>query len=235
MADPQGPPKKLSLVREYLDEVVRIENERRAKKRFRNVEGFPFWPHEFVRDMIIFCFLMAVMFALSGFIPYYLEAPADPSGQPQVILPDWYLLWSYGLLKIAVDVQVFGVTLVTAKVLGVLLNGVVIAPLILAPFIHPGHSRRPVEDPLWAGFGAAGVMLAFTLSAYSVNGVIYPKVPALSNIKFGEGLIGQGELGAWLTVLLPILTFFLAYVPLKWRQSKLHYENKLSRNYFRIR
>jgi quinol-cytochrome oxidoreductase complex cytochrome b subunit len=227
------PPQKLSLVREYMDEVQRVDQAQRAKKRFRNVEGFPFWPHEFVRDMVFLCFFLAILFGLSGFIPYYLEAPADPSGQPQVILPDWYLLWSYGLLKIAVDVTIFGVTIVNAKVLGVLLNGVLIAPLIFLPFIHPGHSRRPVEEPFWAGVGAMGVMLAFTLSAYSIAaGVIYIR-PGLGWM--GNIIIGIWELGAWLTVLLPVVAFFLAYVPLKWRKSKLNYENKLSRNYFRIR
>lgn len=231
MAKPsQLPDSKPSLVKEYLEEVQRIDQERRAKKRFRNVEGFPFWPHEVVRDAIIICFFTAVIFFLSGFIPYYLEAPADPAGQPQVILPDWYLLWSYGLLKIAVDVKIFGTTLVTAKVLGVLLNGVIVAPLVVLPFIHPGSSRRPVEEPFWGGVGAFGIMLAFTLSAYSVNGVFYPKIPILATFRFLFW-----ELGAWLTVLLPVAAFFVAYVPLKWRKGILGYENKLSRNYYRIR
>jgi quinol-cytochrome oxidoreductase complex cytochrome b subunit len=233
MADkPAAPPKKLSLVREYMDEVQRVDQAARAKKRFRNVEGFPFWPHEVVRDAIFLCFFMAILFALSGFIPYYLEAPANPAGQPQVILPDWYLLWSYGLLKISFDVEVFGVLLVTSKVFGVLLNGLIIAPLIFLPFIHPGHSRRPVEDPFWAAVGMFGVGLAITLSAFSVNGVIYPHFPILGNRHYQ---LGPWKIGAWLTVLIPIAMFFLTYVPLKWRKSMLHYENKLSRNYFRIR
>lgn len=226
------PAPRLSLVREYMEEVRRLDQKARAKKRFRNLEGFPFWPHEVVRDLIFISFFMAVLFALSGFVPYYLEGPANPAGQPQVILPDWYLLWSYGLLKIAFDVQLFGVTLVTAKVFGVLLNAVVVAPLILLPFIHPGHARRPVEDPFWGGVGALGITFALTISAYSVNGVIYPNFPFLGHPKY---MIGPWEIGAWLTVLLPVVAFFVAYVPLKWRQSMLHYENKLSRNYFRIR
>jgi quinol-cytochrome oxidoreductase complex cytochrome b subunit len=225
------PEKPTSLVGEYLKEVQRVENARRLKKKFRTVEGFPFWPHEVVRDAIIVCFFTAVIFFLSGFVPYYLEAPADPSGQPHIILPDWYLLWSYGLLKIAHDVTLFGFTIITAKVWGVLLNGVVLAPLIVVPFIHPGHSRRPVEDPVWASFGSAGLMLAFTLSAYSVNGV-YRVAPGMG---WTTSMIGTYELDAWLTMLLPVVTFFLTYVPLKWRKSIEGYENKLSRNYYRIR
>lgn len=226
------PPTKLSLVTSYMDEVQKLDQAARAKKRFRNVEGFPFWPHEVVRDAIFLCFFLAILFALSGFIPYYLESPANPAGQPQVILPDWYLLWSYGLLKISFDVELFGVTLVTSKVFGVLLNGVVIAPLIFLPFIHPGHSRRPVEDPFWASVGAGGVMLAITLSAMGVNGIIDSAFPILGSHRHQ---IGPWKYDAWLSVLLPIVTFFFFYIPLKWRKSKLHYENKLSRNYYRIR
>ena len=223
---PVTPP---SLIGEYMAEVQKVEAERRAKKRFRNVEGFPFWPHEVVRDAIFVCFFTAIIFFLSGFIPYYLEAPADPAGQPHIILPDWYLLWSYGLLKIAHPVELFGYTLFTAKVWGVLLNAVVVAPLIVIPFIHFGHARRPVEDPFWAGLGCAGLMLAFTLSAYSVNQTYREHWPWIAEI------IGTYEIDAWLTMFLPVGAFFLAYVPLKWRKGMEHYENKLSRNYFRIR
>jgi quinol-cytochrome oxidoreductase complex cytochrome b subunit len=225
----EAPADQPSLIGNYLIEVQRIEAERRAKKKFRNVEGFPFWPHEFVRDMIFVCFFTAIIFFLSGFLPYYLEAPADPAGQPHIILPDWYLLWSYGLLKIAHPVQLFGFTIFTAKVWGVLLNAVVIAPLIVIPFIHYGHARRPVEDPFFASLGVSGLMLAFTLSAYSVNGTYRPFM------EWTTILIGNYEIDAWLTMLLPVLAFFLSYLPLKWRKGIEGYENKLSRNYFRIR
>lgn len=229
MAEKNVPEKPRSLTGAYMAEVQRIERERRAKKRFRTVEGFPFWPHEVVRDAIFVCFFTAVIFFLSGFIPYYLEAPANPAGQPHIILPDWYLLWSYGLLKIAHDVTLFGYTILTAKVWGVILNAVVVAPLVVIPFVHLGSARRPVEDPFWAGFGTAGLMLAFTLSAYSVNGVYRPSLPWITTRIF------QYEIDAWLTMFLPIAAFFVAYVPLKWRKGIEGYENKLSRNYFRIR
>lgn len=233
MADENEADKPKSLVGAYLEEVQRLDKEARAKKRFRNVEGFPFWPHEVVRDLVFVCFFTAIMFALAGFIPYYLEAPADPSGQPQVILPDWYLLWSYGLLKIAVDVKLFGTTLVTAKVLGVLLNGVVVAPLLLVPFIARKHSRRPVSDPFWAGVGMLGLGLSFTLSAASVDTLFYVEWGFLSDQYFGWSIL------YWLCMAVPLAMFFLTYYAMKWRAAKTDgqtgYENKLSDNYFRIR
>ena len=94
------------LTAEYVKEAARLDAERRAEKKTRDVEGFPFWPHEVVRDTIIFCVFTAGLLYLCAFMPYFLEAPADPSGQPEVILPDWYLLFSYGLLKIGNDLQI---------------------------------------------------------------------------------------------------------------------------------
>ncbi|HWG89287.1 MAG TPA: hypothetical protein VNZ52_00410 [Candidatus Thermoplasmatota archaeon] len=96
------------LMREYVDEAQKADEARRLKKKAKPVEGQPFWPHEFIRNTIIVCIFTGALILLSAFMPYYLEAPADPAGQPQVILPDWYLLWSYGLLKIADDVTVLG-------------------------------------------------------------------------------------------------------------------------------
>jgi quinol-cytochrome oxidoreductase complex cytochrome b subunit len=233
MTEGNAPIKKPSLIGEYLKEVQRLDAEARQKKRFRNVEGFPFWPHEVIRDVIFMCFFVAILFGLSAFIPYYLESPADPSGQPQVILPDWYLLWSYGLLKIAVDVTIFGQTLLTAKVLGVLLNAVVIAPLILVPFLSKVHSRRPMAAPFWAGVGVVGFVLSITLSAASVDTLIVEEWTWLAKEYVGYKLI------YWLSFLLPVASFFPAYALFKWRgrvsKGQTGYENKLSDNYFRIR
>ncbi|MDX1610939.1 MAG: hypothetical protein R3185_01135 [Candidatus Thermoplasmatota archaeon] len=87
------------LTQEYVAEAERLDQKRRAEKKPRPVEGFPFWPHEVIRAVIVLAFFSAAMLYLSGFMPYFLEAPANPAGQPDVILPDWYLLFSYGFLK----------------------------------------------------------------------------------------------------------------------------------------
>ena len=94
------------LAQEYVKEASRLDAERRAEKKLRDVEGFPFWPHEMVRNVVIFCVFTAALLYLSAFMPYFLETPADAAGQPEVILPDWYLLFSYGLLKIGNDFQI---------------------------------------------------------------------------------------------------------------------------------
>lgn len=94
------------LTQEYVEEAERMDAERRQEKSLRPVEGFPFWPHEMVRNIVILCFFSAAMLYLSAVMPYFLEGPANPAGQPDVILPDWYLLFSYGFLKWGNDLTI---------------------------------------------------------------------------------------------------------------------------------
>ncbi|MGQ0536855.1 MAG: hypothetical protein ACT4PT_12395 [Methanobacteriota archaeon] len=88
----------------YVERARELDAARRAKRTFRNVEGTPFWPHEAVRDTAIIAFFMAVMLYFTAILPFFLEEPASQN-QPAVILPDWYLLWAYGQLKIAKNVE----------------------------------------------------------------------------------------------------------------------------------
>lgn len=183
------------LVEQYLSEAKRIEEIRRQRKKFRNVEAFPFWPHEAVRSTIIVLAFSAATMYISALMPYFLESPANPAGQPEVILPDWYLLWSYGLLKPGVanafnwdgapiELPILGP--VNAKTMGILLNIIITIPLIVMPFISTGHPRRPQEAPWTAAFGAAGIVYVFNVSIYSVNNVIYSNVPW-----WGDGMRAQ--------------------------------------------
>ena len=185
------------LMREYVTEAQKADEARRAQKKPKPVEGQPFWPHEMIRNTIIVSIFFGLMMYLSAFAPYYLETPADPAGQPQVILPDWYLLWSYGLLKLADDVTILGYEVpmpfiasdgsfalspsewapINAKMNGLLLNAVVAAPLILVPILDRGHSRRPVESPFWAAAGLGGAVWVLMQSVYSINTVIYGRAP----------------------------------------------------------
>lgn len=238
-------PTTKEMIRSYMDEVERLEEESRTKKRFRAVEGFPFWPHEFLRDMALILIFTAAMIYLSAFIPYYLEGPADPAGQPEVILPDWYLLWSYGLLKIAVSVRIFGVEVMTGDLLGVLLNGIVVGFMIIVPFISRGAARRPTQAAAMAGFGVFGMLLGITLSVYSVDVLLMGAYPVLAtDLWVDAGLaemlhLLQTNVLSILTLGVPVLGAFVTYFFMKWRgalkQGTPGYEHKLSASYYKIR
>jgi hypothetical protein len=199
-----------SLVQQYLEEARRVEEARRSKKKYRNVEAAPFWPHEAIRGTtIVLAFSAAILFS-AALMPYFLEKPANPAGQPEVILPDWYLLWSYGLLKPGVaDPVTFNGTPIqipilyqiedalgplgdtqrgemNAKTMGILLNMIIMIPLVALPFLSTGHPRRPQESPLLAAFGCAGIVYVFNISVYAVNNVIFSKGPLAW---WGKGLL----------------------------------------------
>lgn len=225
------------LVEQYLGEARRIEELRRQKKKFRNVEAFPFWPHEAVRSTIIVLAFSAACLYMSALMPYYLEHPANPAGQPEVILPDWYLLWSYGLLKpgianpITLDGEAISVPFLSgspgqsaplnAKTIGIVLNIIITVPLMLAPFISTGKSRRPQESAWMAAFGVAGIVYVFNASIYSVNNVIYTKIPwwgdSLAKLPFGLTAPGPMEylaIAFWVLPL-PIAMFLVRHFLLK--------------------
>lgn len=258
MANP--PPASMSqLLGEYSREAAQIEKERRATKKLRAVEGYPFWPHEVVRDLIIILLFTGVVFLCSAAMPYFLEGPADARGPPAVILPDWYLLFAYGALKITEDLTILGYPIptpgldaqyefalnpadwgpVNAKLLGLIFNLVPGIPFIIVPLVSFGKNRRPVEHPFAASIGMATVVYIAMLSVYSIDTVVNKEFPFFGR-EYGLWLkpfftIFRFDLLSWLTHLLPVLTFFLMYIPLKIVQKQHGYEAKLNHSYYKVR
>ncbi|HWH09158.1 MAG TPA: hypothetical protein VNX21_08155 [Candidatus Thermoplasmatota archaeon] len=247
------------LLREYSNEAAQLERERRAVKKLRPVEGHPFWPHEVVRDLIITLLFTAMVLFASAAMPYFLEGPADARGPPAVILPDWYLLFAYGALKITEDLTILGYPIptpgldaqynfalnpadwgpVNAKLLGLIFNLVPGIPFIIVPFVSFGKSRRPVEHPFAASIGMATVVYIAMLSVYSIDTVINKDFPFFGR-EYGTWLkpyftIFRFDLLSWLTHLLPLVTFFLMYIPLKMFQKQHGYEAKLNHSYYKVR
>ena len=257
---PTRPKARMSeILSEYSAEAAQIERERRAKKKLLNVEGHPFWPHEVVRDLIIILVFTAVCFYATAAMPYFLETPADARGPPAVILPDWYLLFAYGALKITEDLTVLGKAVptpfldsqynfvlspanwgpVNAKLLGLIFNLVPGIPFIIVPLVSFGKSRRPVEHPFAASIGMATVVYILMLSVYSVDTVVNKDFPYFGR-EYGTWsrqsiTMFRLDLLSWLTNLLPIVTFFLFYIPLKMVQKQHGYEAKLNHSYYQTR
>jgi quinol-cytochrome oxidoreductase complex cytochrome b subunit len=259
MAPPEPKASMSDILREYSSEAAQIERERRAKKKLANVEGHPFWPHEVVRDLIIISVFTAVIMLASAAMPYYLETPADARGPPRVILPDWYLLFAYGALKITADVSILGHAVPTpfldaqynfalspsdwgplnAKLLGLIFNLVPGIPFIITPLVSFGKNRRPVEHPFAASFGMASIVYILGLSVYAVDTVVQPDFPAMSRT-YGEWTrqyltLFQLDLLSWMVNVVPIIVFFVMYIPLKIVQKQHGYEAKLNYSYYKTR
>jgi quinol-cytochrome oxidoreductase complex cytochrome b subunit len=140
---------------------------------------------------------------------------------PAIILPDWYLYWSFGLLKLN-DLNpelaiLGGQKLMADRTYGVLANLIVVSFIAIVPFLNKGSARRPVEQPFWAAVGVMGVVFAFTISLLSVKNLM-PMDPNL--------LLD-------LTFILPVVAGLISYAVLKTMREGYSYD--LNRRYYRLR
>jgi quinol-cytochrome oxidoreductase complex cytochrome b subunit len=187
----------------------------------RDVLGFPTWPHETVRNASIACFFVGMILFLSATMPPHIAEPANPSQTPAIILPDWYLYWSFGLLKLeALNPELAilgGQKLMADRTYGVLANVVVVSIIAIVPFLNKGSARRPVEQPFWAAVGVFGVVFAFTISLLAVKNLMPMNVDLLFDLTF----------------LLPVVAGIVTYAVL--RTMREGYSYNLNRRYYRLR
>jgi len=211
------------LTYEYFERARREDQDLRQESSYveRDVLGFPAWPHEMIRNLAITSFFVGMIILLAATLPPHIEPPADSGSTPAIILPDWYLYWSFGLLKLGPlnpDLSLLGgQKLMADRTFGVLANLVVVGAIAIVPFLNKGAARRPVEQPFWAAVGFGGVVFAFTIAAYSVNNLIPMDPPLQFDLAF----------------LLPVLGACIAYSVLK--SMREGYMFDLNRRYYRLR
>jgi quinol-cytochrome oxidoreductase complex cytochrome b subunit len=211
------------LTYEYFERARREDQDLRQQSDYveRDVLAFPTWPHEVIRNLSITSFFVGMILFLSATMPPHIGPPANPSSTPAIILPDWYLYWSFGLLKLNPlnpELAILGgQKLMADRTYGVLANVVVVGFVAIVPFLNKGSARRPVEQPFWAAVGVSGIIFAFTISLLSVKNLM----PMNPDLLFD------------LTFLLPIVGALLTYAVL--RTMKEGYMYDLNRRYYRLR
>ncbi|QCJ47648.1 MULTISPECIES: cytochrome bc complex cytochrome b subunit [Haloprofundus] len=211
------------LTYEYFERSRREDQDLRTESDYveRDVLGFPTWPHETVRNLSIASFFVGMIFFLSATLPPHIGSPANPSSTPAIILPDWYLYWSFGLLKLSPvnpELSILGgQKLMADRTYGVLANVVVVGFIAMVPFLNKGSARRPVEQPFWAAVGVGGVVFAFTISVLAVQNLMPMNIDLLFDLTF----------------LLPIVAGIVTYAVLKTMREGYMYD--LNRRYYRLR
>jgi quinol-cytochrome oxidoreductase complex cytochrome b subunit len=211
------------LTYEYFERARREDQDLRQESTYveRDVLGFPTWPHEIIRNLSIVSFFVGMVLFLAATMPPHIAPPANPSSTPAIILPDWYLYWSFGLLKLNPlnpELAILGAQKIMAdRTFGVLANLVVVGFIAIVPFLNKGSARRPVEQPFWAAFGVFGVVFAFTISTLSVKNIVPMNVHLLFDLTF----------------LLPIVAGVVTYAVLKTMREGYMYD--LNRRYYRLR
>ncbi|QIB73452.1 cytochrome bc complex cytochrome b subunit [Halogeometricum borinquense] len=211
------------LTYEYFERSRREDQDLRQESDYveRDVLAFPTWPHEIIRNLSIASFFVGMILFLSATLPPHIAAPANPSSTPAIILPDWYLYWSFGLLKLGPlnpELSILGgQKLLADRPYGVLANVVVVGAIAIVPFLNKGSARRPVEQPFWASVGVGGVVFAFTISVYSAKNLVPMDVHLLFDLTF----------------LAPLVAGIVTYAVLKTMREGYMYD--LNKRYYRLR
>ncbi|MFQ5987058.1 MAG: 4Fe-4S dicluster domain-containing protein [Thermoplasmata archaeon] len=174
--------------------------------------GHVLMPHEVYRDLVIIFLMTGVMLLLTGIALPELGKSANPDVVSEVELPDWYLLWTWGLLKIAEifpEFQLFGLTF-TTLFYGALFTAIPIIILLILPFIDKGTESRPAKSPVRAAWGVAGIVWVTTASIYAVNVLIIPFFVTSE----GVPVLTDNTL-KWTFIVQPVLAGLATYVALR--------------------
>ena len=171
---------------------------RRKSKAEAQKDTVPFWPYYVIKDLFALVMILIIFMAIVGFMPNYLGhpdnyIPANPLATPAHIVPEWYYLPFYAILRAIT----FDVLFLDAKFLGVLAMFGSIAVMALAPWtdtspVISGRDRPTFKSAYWV------LVFDFMLLMWCVAQPAEGLVPLVS-------LIGAIYWFAYFLVILPVL------------------------------
>ena len=106
------------------------------------VDKLPLYPYFFIKDLVAWVIFFIFFSVFLYFYPNFLGhpdnyIPANPMSTPAHIVPEWYFLWVYAILRS-----------IPNKLGGVLAIGLVFVCLLVLPFIHNSQIRSSNFRPL---------------------------------------------------------------------------------------
>ncbi|MBW3612489.1 MAG: cytochrome bc complex cytochrome b subunit [Chloroflexi bacterium] len=166
---------------------------RGARETESNVVGKAFWPTQVFKSTGLMMLTAAVLALMGGLIqinPVWIYGPFDPTRVSAPAQPDWYVGWLDGALRLfpPIEFTLFGITIPSPFIPGVLLPGLAFGIMTLWPFIESrvtGDNRehhlldRPRDAPLRTAIGVAAlsVFVILTLSAGNDVAAVILNVP----------------------------------------------------------
>ncbi|WP_436910161.1 cytochrome b [Halosimplex marinum] len=147
------------------------------------IVGLPAFPNQAAVSAVVFFLTLATLSILAGFLPVHNVAeygPNDPAGTPALIMPDWFLMWVYGFLKLLPSWLAFHVPIlgeVNAEFVGgILMPGLVFGAVAVWPFIdyyrEPEHfALNPLDRPKQTAVGVFGVTFIMVASIAGMNNI----------------------------------------------------------------
>ncbi len=182
---------------------------RRTSKEEAEKDTLPFWPYFVIKDLYALALILVIFAAIVGFMPNYLGHPdnyieANPLATPAHIVPEWYFLPFYAILRAFDDtvwlVQLVGFLsfgVIDAKFFGVVAMFAAIAVMALAPWLDTSHVRSGRYRPTFKIFFyilLLDFMVLMWVGAMPAEG-IYPTI----------SLIASAYWFAYFLVVLPLL------------------------------
>jgi ubiquinol-cytochrome c reductase cytochrome b subunit len=115
---------------------------RRGSKAQAQADTLPFWPYFVIKDLVALVFVLTIFAVFVGFMPNFLGHPdnyiiANPLQTPQHIVPEWYFLPFYAILRSVT----YDVLFIDSKLFGVLAMFGAILVLALAPWLDTSRIR----------------------------------------------------------------------------------------------
>jgi cytochrome b-561 len=150
------------------------------------IVGLPAVPNQTAVSAVVFFLTAATLSMLAGFLPVHNVAeygPNDPAATPALIMPDWFLMWVYGFLKLLptwLSFSVGPVHVSTEFLGGIVLPGLVFAAILAWPFVDRTEEVHFTADPLsrprQTAVGVAAVAFIMIASIAGMNNVLAEQV-----------------------------------------------------------
>ncbi|MEF8881197.1 MAG: cytochrome bc complex cytochrome b subunit [Halapricum sp.] len=180
------------------------------------VVGLPAFPNQVAVSAVVFFLTLATLSLLAGFLPVHNIAeygPNNPASTPELIMPDWFLMWLYGFLKLlpawlSFTIPVIGVHVSAEFIGGIGLPALLFLVIFAWPFIDrsedPIHfTADPLDRPWQTGAGVAGIVFIMIASIAGMNNL------AASAIGVSTDTLNPLLLAALIVV--PVLAFAIIY------------------------
>ncbi len=147
------------------------------------VIGLPAFPNQAAVSVVVFFVTMMVLSLLAGLLPVHNIAeygPNNPASTPGLVMPDWFFMWVYGLLKLTpswLSFSLAGIHVNTEFLGGVVAPGLIIFGVLVWPFYdryeRPEHfTVDPLARPFQTAVGVAAVVLVMVASIAGMNNLL---------------------------------------------------------------
>jgi ubiquinol-cytochrome c reductase cytochrome b subunit len=173
---------------------------RRKSKAEASKDTVPFWPYFVMKDLFALVLILVIFAAVVGFMPNFLNhpdnyIPANPLATPAHIVPEWYYLPFYAILRAIT----FDVLFLDAKFLGVLMMFGSIGVMALVPWLDTSPVRSGRFRPAFKWYFLL-LVIDFVVLMWCGSRPAEGLVPTIS-------LIGAIYWFGYFLVILPVLGF----------------------------